>query len=63
MPVLLLPLAAFAYVAITMSVICRKMGISPFLGLLCFVPGLGWVLFIGLLWYMGYGKWPRWENG
>ena len=37
------------------SVILRRLGYSPWLSLVCFVP----LLAILLLWYLAYSNWPK----
>lgn len=60
---MLISFALFAYTAVCLSVICRKMGYSPLLGLLGLIPYFGTVLLIGLLWFMAFSRWPRWPDG
>ncbi|MFA6115022.1 MAG: hypothetical protein WC729_13550 [Sphingomonas sp.] len=59
---LLISLVIFAYTAICMSLICRKMGYSPAIGLLTIVPYLNFLTFPALLWFMAFAKWPRWTD-
>jgi hypothetical protein len=54
--------AIFAYMAVCTAMICRKMGYSPFLGVVTFVPGIGIGLAVILFWFMAFAKWPRWEE-
>ncbi|HST37279.1 MAG TPA: hypothetical protein VLK25_11700 [Allosphingosinicella sp.] len=52
----------FVFPAICLSLICRKMGFSPLLGILAFIPTAGALLAVLLLYYMAFSKWPRWEE-
>ena len=54
--------ALFAYMAVATAMICRKMGFSPFLGIITFIPVIGFGIAILLLWFMALAKWPRWEE-
>lgn len=54
--------AIFAYMAVCTAMICRKMGFSPFLGVVTFIPGIGFLLAVLLFWFMALVKWPRWEE-
>jgi hypothetical protein len=59
---ILILLALIAYVPICTSLICRKIGYPPLVGILTFIPGLGWLLTIVILWIAAFARWPRWEE-
>ena len=52
----------FVYLSICVSLLCRKMGFPAIVGVLTVIPVVGWVLLVGLLWYMAFARWPRWEQ-
>lgn len=52
----------FVFYAICMSLICRKMGYPAIVGAMVIIPVLGWLLLLGLVWYMAYASWPNWPE-
>ena len=60
--IILIFLIVFAYVPICMSLICRKIGYSPVVGFLAVIPYFGSLFAIGLIWFVAFSTWPRWQD-
>ncbi|MEM8918863.1 MAG: hypothetical protein AAGE37_08385 [Pseudomonadota bacterium] len=52
----------YLFMVVTISLICRKTGHPVWLGILCFVPVLGQIFFIVLVYYLAFSDWPRWTE-
>lgn len=62
MLVAILFLGVYILQVISISLLCRKVGFNPLYGVTCFIPYVGGIVMLILLYYIAYAKWPRWQE-